>query len=369
MKNVHPLDSTVEKLNNSISSYRNGNVKNAYRDAVGAYLEGFELAEPSLRAANPELVKTLEQQMMAYRNMIKDNAPLAEVESNYHALVEALDQARHGGAERQLSSEAGAVSAAAILLREGLEAILILAAIGGVLIKTGRRDVLPYLHMGWISALILGGATWVVSTYLFTIGGANRELTEGITALMATAILVYVGFWLHNKTNAKHWREFVDRKIKGALQGRALWAFSFVAFLAVYREVFETILFYQALWMQTSPEKHLSLWGGVIVGTIALLLLGWLILRFSMRLPLRLFFAVNSVILFVLAVAFSGHGIAALQVAGIVPADPLPLPQFELLGLYPTVETVVAQLIIGGLIIAILIHERFGNRQEKSSVH
>jgi high-affinity iron transporter len=368
MKNVHPLDTTLENLSSSLASYKTGNVDQAYREAVAAYLEGFELAEPALRASNPELLARLEQQMLAYRGLIKAKAPQSEVEADYKSLAAAVEQVRDGGSENTLSSEAGAVSAAVILLREGLEAILILAAITGVLLKTGRRDAMPYLHAGWIGALVLGGATWWVSTYLFAIGGANREMTEGITALLAAVVLVYVGFWLHGKTNAKRWREFVDTKIKGAMHGSAMWALSLVAFLAVYREVFETVLFYQALWLQTEPGQHASLWGGVIAGAAGLLLLAWVILRLSMRLPLRPFFVVNSAIMFVLAVAFSGHGVAALQVAGILPSDPLPLPRVELLGFYPTVETLVTQLIVAALVIFILLRERFNTTLKTATV-
>jgi len=357
MPKVNPIDIAIEKLGASITSYRTGNIVQAYRDSVASYLEGFELAEASLRASNTD-VKALEGKMMAYRQIIKDHAPLSQVESNYHALVTALDEARNGGEQAAISGNSAAVSAAVILLREGLEAILLLAAIAGVLIKTGRRDALPYLHAGWAGALILGGVTWAISSYLFEIGGANRELTEGLTALVAAVVLIYVGFWLHGKTNAKRWREFVETKIKGALQGRALWAMTFISFLAVYREVFETVLFYQALWLQTEETQHASLVGGIVGGMGALLLLGWLILRFSMKLPLRPFFAVNSIILFVLAVAFSGHGTAALQKAGIIPLDPVQMPSFELLGIYPTMETAMAQLLVISLVGFIIFGDR-----------
>ncbi len=368
MAHIHPLDTAVEKLGSSISSYRNGNVKRAYYEAIAAYLDGLELAEPYLVAANRELQRDLEQQMISYRNLIKNQAPLVQVESHYHALIEVLDQIREDEDQSQLSSEAGAISAGVILLREGLEAMLLLAAIIGVLIKTGNRDALPYVHLGWITALIAGVITWVISTYLFSIGGANREVSEGITALLASALLVYVGFWLHDKTIAEHWHEFVKFQIKTALRGRTLWALSFVSFLAVYREVFETVLFYQALWLQTVPEQHIYLWFGVIAAAALLLVFGWGIFRFSMRLPLRLLFTINAAVLFVLAVIFSGHGVAALQEAGILSADPLPLPRVEILGLYPTVETVLAQLFIGALIVTILMRERYIHRSSKHTI-
>ena len=368
MKAVSPIDTAIEKLGSAMASYRSGDHAQAYQEAVSAYLDGFELAEPGLRANQPQRLKMLEEQMMRFRQQIKTGAPAAEVESHYHALVQALEQTRDGGENIKISAEAGMISAAVILLREGLEAILILAAIAGVLIKTGRRDAMIYLHAGWVSALLLGGVTWAVSTYFITIGGSNREITEGLTALLATAVLLYVGFWLHGKTNAVRWREFVDSKIKGALQGKALWALTAVAFLAVYREIFETVLFYQALWMQVAPADHFALWGGIGAGMGALLLLGWLLLKFSVRLPLKLFFNINSFILFVLAVAFAGNGVRALQEAGVIGVSSLKLPEVELLGLYPTLETTLLQLTVAGLVIAMLLRERFQGRGQRPAV-
>jgi high-affinity iron transporter len=356
-----PINVTKTKLAAAIDAYRAGRSDEAYAEAVSAYFDGFELAEAPLRLGASELLKDIEKKMLVFRQSIKSGASFADIEDRYRVLIATLDDAQHRVADRHSSTMGNIVSSAVILLREGLEAILVLAAIMGVLIKTGRRDALPYFHVGWIGALLLGFATWGVSTFFVDIGGANRELTEGLTALLAAAVLVYVGFWLHSKASANRWREFVQNKIQQSLQGRALWALTAIAFLAVYREVFETVLFYQALWLQADSSSHGALWLGAIIGVGLLTLLGWLILRFSVRLPLRLFFAVNSIVLFVLAIAFSGHGITALQEAGLLPIDPLPLPSIGLLGIYPTAESIFAQLVVVGLISAILLRERIGN--------
>ena len=356
-----PINVTKTKLTAAVDAYRAGHRDEAYAEAVSAYFDGFELAEAPLRVSASGLLKDIEKKMLEFRQSIKSAAPIAEIEERHRILVETLDDAQHRFADHTASTLGNVVSSAVILLREGLEAILILAAIMGVLIKTERRDALPYFHAGWIAALLLGFATWAVSTFIVGIGGADRELTEGLTALLAAGVLVYVGFWLHGKTSANRWRAFVQNKIQRSLQGRALWALTAVAFLAVYREVFETVLFYQALWLQADPSGHGGLWLGVLIGIGLLTLLGWLILRFSMRLPLRLFFGVNSIVLFVLAIAFSGHGVTALQEAGLLPIDPLPLPSIGLLGIYPTAESIFAQLVVVGLISAILLRERIGN--------
>lgn len=352
------LFTAMTLLASSVEHYRDGEQKQAYQLALSAYLDGFELGEAALASSAPELSHQLEQSMLGFRERIRAGAPLAEIEQDYTALLTDLERAGSAMAENQMTASMGFVSAYVILLREGLEAILLLAAIAAVLIKLGRQDTLPYLHAGWVGALALGGVTWLVSTYLFTISGAGRELTEGLTALLACAVLLYVGFWLHDKTHADSWREFVDSKVRTALQGKRLWMLTFIAFLAVYREVFETVLFYQALWLQAAPEVHSSLWGGVVGATVSLAALGWIILRSSIRLPLNLVFRLNAVILFILAVVFAGHGVAGLQEAGWLPIDLITAPSFDLLGIYPTVETLSAQVIVVALVSLIFLRQR-----------
>ena len=242
-----------------------------------------------------------------------------------------------------LSTGAAFVSAFVILLREGLEAILVVAALAAFLIKTERRDALPYLHAGWGGALVLGVATWVAAAYFIDFSGASREITEGVAALVAMAVLFYVGFWMHSKTSALQWKRFIDGSVQKALSTGTLWGLAGLSFIAVYREVFETILFYQALWAQADGPAQGMLLSGFGVGAVVLAVLGWLILRYSRRLPLRQFFSVTSIFMFVLAVVFAGKGIAALQEAGKLPIDPVNFPRIDLLGIYPNVQGLAVQ--------------------------
>jgi len=345
-------------LDKSIEQYRKGEGQLAYQSALAAYLDGFELAEAALTSSAPGMTKSLEQKMLNYRELIRAQAPVDKVATEHSELITGLEQASTALANNTMSASMGFVSAYVILLREGLEAILLLAAIAAVLIKLGRRDTLPYLHAGWVGALVLGGATWAVSNYLFTISGAGRELTEGLTALLACGVVLYVGFWLHDKTHTDRWRTFVDVKVRNALSGKSLWVLTFIAFLAVYREVFETVLFYQALWLQVTPGSESTLWMGIAAAAFSLLALSWIIIRSSIRLPLRLVFRVNAIILFLLAVVFAGHGVASLQEAGWLPIDLIAVPSFDLLGIYPTTETLGAQLIVVVLVSLIFLRQR-----------
>jgi len=230
-----------------------------------------------------------------------------------------------------------------ILLREGLEAILVIAAIVAVLIKSNRRDALRYIHAGWIGALALGFLTWYAASHFITLSGAHRELTEGIAALIAAGMLFYVGFWLHNQSQALKWQKFVREKINSSLSSGALWGLAIMAFLAVYREVFESVLFYQSLMLNSDAKQQGVIFAGILVAAGLLLLLAWLIMRYSVRLPLRAFFRVNMLLMFALAVVFAGKGVAALQEGSVFPVNPVNFPRVELLGIYPNMESLGLQ--------------------------
>jgi high-affinity iron transporter len=315
---------------------------------VTAYLEGFELAEGSIDNVDRNLRVRTEQAMMAYRNAVKGGAPAAQVESSYRSAVALLDEARTLTGSRGISTASNWVSAAVIILREGLEAILVIAAMAAFLIKTGRRDGLVWLHGGWLAALALGGVTWTVSSQIISISGAQREVTEGMTALLSSAVLLYVGFWLHSKSSAAKWSAFIKDRI--GRSGSHWWGIALVSFLAVYREAFETVLFYQALWLQSDAAGRSGVLAGFATGVVALAVLAWLIIRLSIRLPLSLFFGVSSLFIAVMAVVFAGQGIAALQAAGRLPASPIDFPTIPLLGIYPNLQGIALQVVLVALI-------------------
>jgi high-affinity iron transporter len=239
---------------------------------------------------------------------------------------------------------------------------LVLAAIFALLRKTGRRDALLYVHAGWIVALALGGCTWLVASYAITLSGATREVTEGVTALVAAVVLLYVGFWMHRKAYADRWRTFLQGQIHGALSSRTLWTLAFVSFLAVYREVFETVLFYQAMWIQAAPA-YVPVLGGLLTAAVALVVLGWLICQGSIRLPFRLFFGATSILLALLAIVFVGKGIAALQEAGSLPADLVNFSGIPALGVYPTFLGLVLQAILVLLIASVFLYTHYTTKE------
>jgi len=343
---ISPWQFARESLTNSLVAYAKGDKTSAYEMSVAAYLEGFELVETQLNAVAPDLRKQIEKDMMDYRALIKSDAELDTLRQSQSNIVALLQEAHDRLDSNSASGAVNFFSALLILLREGIEAILILAAIAAVLNKSGRKDGMRYLHYGWTSALVLGFITWYVAAHTITISGANREFTEGITALVAAVMLVYVGFWLHKQTYAMQWQEFIRTKISRSLSTGALTGLAAVAFLAVYREVFETILFFETLSLQSGPSGLVFVVSGGLSAAVLLVVLAWLIFKFSVRLPMKLFFRINAVFLYALAVVFTGKGIAALQKAGLVPINSINIFEIDALGVYPNLQSLGTQLLM-----------------------
>lgn len=353
-----PLQFSRETLASSLQLYKDGKPTEAQDASVTAYLEGFELIEAALSNVDADLMKRTEVAMMAYRNGIADRLDIEQLQQKYDEAIALLDESAAALSGGTLSPSVAFSGSLIILLREGLEIILVLAAIITFLVKSERSDALKYVHAGWVLALVAGVATWAVSAYVFTISGATREITEGVTALVAAAILLYVGFWMHRNSSSKAWSQYLKSKVQTALDTRTLWTLAVVSFLAVYREIFEIILFYQALWAQVNADAHSAVFYGAVLALALLAITTWLIYKFGMRLPLKQFFTVSAIIMITLAFIFTGKGIAALQEAGSLPSTHVPGPTIELLGIYPNAQALVLQAIVVLLAFAIFFYDR-----------
>lgn len=339
-----PLAITRAKLDDVVAFYAKGRQAQARQAAIDAYLDGFEMIEASLDNVDHALRGEVERAMMDLRAVIAAGAPPAAVSGQVAAIRGLLDRVDAALSGDAISPATLFFSSLLILLREGLEAILVLAAIIAFVVRTGRRDALPYIHFGWIAALVLGAATWLLTTRLIDLSGASREVTEGTTALIAAGMLLYVGYWLHSKAYADAWQTFIRNQVGAALQKSTLWTMAGVAFLAVYREIVEIVLFYEALWAQAPAGGHGPVIAGLVAAVFALGLTGWALLKYSVRLPLGPFFVGTSAVLALLAVVFVGNGIHALQEAGTLGARSVSFVSLPLLGVHPTLQGLVAQL-------------------------
>jgi high-affinity iron transporter len=347
-----------ELLRQSLAAYRSGDRDRAGELALAAYLDGFEPVEAVLNARDGGLVAEVEREMGGLRAAIGRGAPAEDVAARAERL-----QGLFSRAETALAPEAGSAAstflgALAILLREGLEALLIVVAMIGFLRKAERPDMLRWVHAGWLGALVAGIATWWAASHLITISGADRELTEGFGSLLAAFVLLFVGIWMHGKAQAGAWQAYVRDKLDKALTRGSAWFLFMLAFIAVYREVFETIIFFAAM---GGEGNGTPLAGGIAVAVLLLALIAWAMLRLSAKLPIAKFFSYSAALIAVLAVVLAGKGLAALQEAGMFGVTPLAgWPRSPILGIYPTLETMLAQAAMAVLLAVgfLYIHRR-----------
>lgn len=336
-----------QRLQESVAALRAGDMAQATRLALSSYLDGFEPLEPAVASRDKRLMVAVENAMLQYRAAIQQH-DLAAAETAAGLLqsqFSQVEQLLHEGANDTSATFLGAFT---ILLREGLEAMLIVIGTIALLRRAQRRDALGYVHAGWISALVAGVLTWVAATYLVEISGASRELTEGLGSVLAAVILLSVGLWMHSKSSAGRWQQYLDGKLQHALGQGSLWGLFLLSFIAVYREVFETVLFYSAL---AADGHYNALLGGGLSALVLLALLAWALLRTSARMPIGKFFSATSIVVGVLAVVLIGKGAAALQEAGWLSATPIAGPRLEWLGLYPTSQTVLAQALVLAVVV------------------
>ncbi|MBX6741111.1 MAG: FTR1 family iron permease [Acetobacteraceae bacterium] len=338
------------RLSEAMAAYEGRDRRAATDLALAAYLDGFEPLEPLLGTRDATLVGRIESAMGELRARISRGRPVDEVRAQIQAVNGLFDEAERALAPDRASAASSLLGAFTILLREGLEALLIVVAIIGFLRKTGRTDTLPFVHGGWVAALVAGMLTWGVATYLVSVSGAGRELTEGLGSLLAAAVLVSVGIWMHGKSHAEAWQRYVQKRLSHALSRRSAWFLFLLSFVVVYREAFETILFYAALWSQGDGGAILA---GTALAVAVLAVIAWAMLRFGRRLPIGRFFAYSSMLMAVLAVVLAGKGIAALQEAGLLEVEPLAgIPRLDLLGIHPTIEGIAAQMLVLAIVLA-----------------
>lgn len=334
------LDYTASTLDKSLAAYRAGDHDQAYDLSVAAYLEGFELVESSLDNIDAQVRKDTEKSLMAYRQSLQDGLPLAQAEQRLDIAKAKLKQAAKLLGSDGLSWSLSYISGLLILLREGLEAILVLAAILAFLRNTGQQSAVRSVNIGWGLALVAGFATWALAAYVINVGGAQRELLEGCTALFASVMVLWLGVWMHDRRHAAAWQNYIKSSL---VSGGGRFGFALLAFFSVYRELFEVILFYETLWLQAGPAGHQAVLAGGATALVLLVGLAWVILRGSAKLPLALFFSINAALLCALSVVFAGHGVKALQEAGVLGTRPVAFFEFDWLGIHADAYSLGAQ--------------------------
>ena len=324
----------------------------AARLAVGDAFLRFESSplDTELKAADPARYRDLELRWLALAAAMKGGAPPADVRAQAAALAAILDVVSRPAAAASPSSLL--VDALLIIVREGFEALLILTALAAYLTKVGHGEKRTLLYVGGGAAVLASIALAVVADRIVPIGGAAREALEGVTMLLAVVVLFTASYWLISKSEARRWQAFVRSRLEGALGTGQARSLVLLAFLVVFREGFETVLFYEALVGRAAGDSlALSAVGsGLAIGIVCLVAIGVGLFRYGVRIPIRPFFAVTGALLYVLAFKFAGAGVRELQEAGLVAVTPVAIPDVPVLrdwlAVYPFLEPLAAQAVL-----------------------
>jgi high-affinity iron transporter len=329
------------KAEASAEAYAKGDVVGARHAAVAAYLDDFEPYEPALRARDPELVLALERRFTDLRSAVDRLAPASAVQANAARLSSSLERA-----EGEIAGGGASVSfaaALAIALREGLEATLLLAALLALATKSGRPRARLAVHLGWITAVVAGICTWLLSGAVLRIGGAQRELTEGLFQIATALLLLGASHWLIAQASAKALMTFIGKRAAAVSGGGlGLWV---LAFLAIYREMFEVVVFYRGLLLQ-GPDEGRSVALGTGVGLVALVGVVYVFQRIGRKLKPRPLLLSCGALLCAIAVVMVGEGVRALQEAGVVAFTPVRFPELPQIGVFASAQGLMAQLLV-----------------------
>jgi high-affinity iron transporter len=324
----------VEK---ALAQFAAGDAVGARRAVLDAYLEGLEPVEPQLRSSSPALIRRLEESFLRTRLAAENRSP--HFQDDARELLSLLDQARRT-AEAARGFWAVFWMSLLILLREGFEASIVLAALLAVLKKMDQRQHARWVHLGWVAALVAGALAWLVGRK--ALAAADRELLEGITALVAVGMLLYAALWLNARANIRKFMGELREKMQDALGRQSLFGLFAISFMAMFRESMETVIFLEGLAVD-GPSA--TAWGAG-TGIVALVGLVFFIRKVGYVLPMKTLFNASTVLLVVTAVMLLGKGLHAFQEVGSLPLVPMPGVSVPWLGIYPDAVSFLPQLFL-----------------------
>jgi high-affinity iron transporter len=343
-------DEMAAVLDKAGALYTSGNPQGAKDQVDVAYFQFYEkvgFERVTLNRISGARAAQVEYQFSAIKRAINQGDSRAEVKAALDTLAGWLreDAALLDG--REESAVVVFLESLLIIVREGFEAILIVGAIIAYLLKSGNKKRTPPVY--WGSVIALGVSVimaWILSRITSVAGGQNQEIVEGATVLLAVVVLFYVSNWMVSKAEAGAWSSYIEGKVDASITRGSVFSLAFAAFLAVFREGAETILFYQALLASTETYTNM-IWLGLGIGLIVLVVIYLLIRVLSIRLPLKPFFLGTSILLFVMSITFVGNGIKELQEGNVIPVTPVSgVASVDILGIYPTRETLIPQLVL-----------------------
>ncbi len=356
-------------LDGVLNYYQKNEYDKANEKALSSYLEGIEPFEQQLQSINSELKDDLEAVMLQLRMDIKNRKPLETIKDDVTKAKSLISDADSAMNNKNYTFGFAFLFAASIILREGIEAFLIIITILGVLKSINESKAIKWVHAGWIFALIIGILGILFVSLIVSFNAQSRELMEGIGSLFAVILLLYVGFWLHSKTEAKKWKEFVEHKIIKLVSSKNMIGLAVISFVVVFREAFESAIFLSAVELQIDQSSKSGIYFGALSSLIFVLLLAWLVLKFAVKLPIMKLFKYSAVTIVILSIVLAGKGIHAFQESGYASVTQIPIKlNFPTIGFYPTFETTIAQLSVLTITIVLWNFNKIFSYQKKRNL-
>lgn len=339
-----------ERIDRALDIYENGDAKSAILAVQDSYFDHFEGSgmESRLGARDVNFKSRLEGHFSMIVAQMKGGAPADDIRGMLTPMRADFDRAAAMLGTGGESAVTLFIYSLMIILREGVEAILIITAIIAYLVKTGNSDKLKVIYNGCISAIVLSVITAVLVKWVFKTSAASQEMLEGVTMLLAAAVLFSVSYWLISKAEAQKWGAYLKDKVGGSISSSSLKALWFVAFLAVYREGAETVLFYQALVADSAGSKGMSaIAAGFGIGSVLLVGIYLAMRHGALKLPLRPFFLFTGALMYYMSFVFVGKGVMELIEGKLFSPSLISwVPTLSFIGVYPYMQTLLPQLAI-----------------------
>ncbi|MGH9188592.1 MAG: FTR1 family iron permease [Acidimicrobiales bacterium] len=355
---VHQIEIVRASIDETLALVKEGRAEEAFARAKAGYLSHFELVEVPLRIVDARLTADAETKFAEIRGLITSGAPVGQVRAKVVELRRLVDSAERRLTDTGLTAPTVVAGQSfLIIFREGLEAVLLISVLLGYLEAAKATQYRRPILWGMAAGVGATAVTFVLLRSLLAVLPFGREVLEAVTAIMAVVVLFYVSFWLVARLEQKRWLEFLRTRVWSAVSAGSTAALVAVGFTAVYREGFETALFYQAL-LSFGTGLGPAVAVGLGIGVAALAVASYAIFRLGRRLPIKGLLSSAVILLMATSVAFAGNAVRSLQQADVVRLTPLrgwPTPHIFLsqsLGYWPSAQTVLAQLVLTAIYVA-----------------
>lgn len=357
------VDRIEKTMNQSIAVYKSGDADAAKKLVNDAYYgiyekDGMEMTVKSTVSA--KRANLTEYKFSMVKKLIINKAPDTQVKKEIDEMIAMMreDVAQMGGGDQQHDSWEFFWPAFLIIVREGTEAILVIGAILAYLVKSGNGEKTQIVYNYSMAAIVASFLTAIAFRSAIGVSGANQEIMEGATMIVAVVVLFSVSYWMGSKSDQHTFDNYIQGKVQNSLSRGNTLSLGAAAFLAVYREGAEVVLFYQALFNDAGNDMSM-IWIGFALGCLTLVVIFALVHYGSLKIPLKPFFQGTSILMCCLAISFAGGGIKELQEGGVLGVTPIDgVPTIDLLGIYPTWETLLPQILLVLIIVGGFIYQK-----------